>query len=413
MLVDYSDSGSSEGETAPAPKPVAGKKSTFQKVVDRSNPHKIRVDLAGLATDDTANGATPPTDRPAKRARTGGGAFSGFNDLLPAPKRTGRAGGGGDAAAAASGSRPEARSRGLGNGVSLKTGATPGFSREPEPAPESGLESGARNYEEHYQHYRGGPATLEGSPPEKMTSDVPTLASTTGTDQVEVKKTGKSTMFKPLSVARNAKKKKPVKTGVVEKTLPPHDTAQASSQASSRPSLFSLNEDFSAAPTVPSTGNYHPMIYRSGTPPDDVESPPDLAVPKDGGAADETSLPPGHDLPSLSASDSQSLDTIADDLNLTAAARRQLFGRQKGAGAGPMPAAVKVINFNTDQEYAANESLRASGDTVQHNPVRAIAPGKHSLKQLLGAASAQKEALEEHFASGRRNKKEAGSRYGW
>jgi hypothetical protein len=32
---------------------------------------------------------------------------------------------------------------------------------------------------------------------------------------------------------------------------------------------------------------------------------------------------------------------------------------------------------------------------------------------LVNAASSQKEALEESFAAGRRNKKEAGSKYGW
>ena len=106
---------------------------------------------------------------------------------------------------------------------------------------------------------------------------------------------------------------------------------------------------------------------------------------------------------------SQSLDDIAGDLNLSAAERRQLFGRQKGG----MKSATNVINFNTDKEYLHNEELRAAGETVTHNPVRAIAPGKHSLKQLVNAAQTQKDALEESFAKGRNNRKEAGSRYGW
>jgi hypothetical protein len=66
-----------------------------------------------------------------------------------------------------------------------------------------------------------------------------------------------------------------------------------------------------------------------------------------------------------------------------------------------------------DKEYAANEELRAKGETVQHNPVRAIAPGKHSLRQLVNAASSQQDALEEKFMTSKRNKKEAGSKYGW
>ena len=37
--------------------------------------------------------------------------------------------------------------------------------------------------------------------------------------------------------------------------------------------------------------------------------------------------------------------------------------------------------------------------------------GKHSLKQLVNAASNQREALEEHFAKGKSNRKDAGARY--
>jgi hypothetical protein len=75
--------------------------------------------------------------------------------------------------------------------------------------------------------------------------------------------------------------------------------------------------------------------------------------------------------------------------------------------------AINLVNFNTDQEYAHNEELRASGETIQHNPLRTVQPGKHSLRQLVSAASTQKDALEESWAAGRRNKKEAGNKYGW
>lgn len=44
--------------------------------------------------------------------------------------------------------------------------------------------------------------------------------------------------------------------------------------------------------------------------------------------------------------------------------------------------------------------------------VRALAPGKHSLKQLVNAVSSQREALEDSFAAGRRRKGESGARYG-
>jgi hypothetical protein len=102
------------------------------------------------------------------------------------------------------------------------------------------------------------------------------------------------------------------------------------------------------------------------------------------------------------------LDYIADDLNLSRAQRRQLFGRNAD------PSSSRILHFNTDVEYAANQEMAHKElAATQHNPVRAIAPGKHTLQQLVNAASTQKDALEESFATGKRNKKEAGAKYGW
>ncbi|KAJ4162519.1 hypothetical protein NW754_013947 [Fusarium falciforme] len=106
---------------------------------------------------------------------------------------------------------------------------------------------------------------------------------------------------------------------------------------------------------------------------------------------------------------SESLDTVADDLNLSAAQRRELFGR---GGLGKQ-AAKKVINFNMDKEYQHNEEIRASGEQQIHNPVRALQGGKHSLRQLVQNVQNQREALEDSFAKGRSNRKEASSKYGW
>lgn len=87
---------------------------------------------------------------------------------------------------------------------------------------------------------------------------------------------------------------------------------------------------------------------------------------------------------------------------------RQLRGRN--ARSGP----INIVDFNVEQEYNINEQNRALGLTLpQANPLRSIAPGKHQLSSLLNAAQSQKTALEEHFAEGKRNKKEAGSKYGW
>ncbi|RMZ90737.1 hypothetical protein DV736_g2034, partial [Chaetothyriales sp. CBS 134916] len=78
------------------------------------------------------------------------------------------------------------------------------------------------------------------------------------------------------------------------------------------------------------------------------------------------------------------------------------------------PPAKKTSLFSLGEPLnIPDPELIAKGDQIQHNPVRAIAPGKHSLRQLVNAAQGQKDALEDSFAIGKQNKKEAGSKYGW
>ncbi|KAL8956075.1 MAG: hypothetical protein Q9183_006424, partial [Haloplaca sp. 2 TL-2023] len=134
-LVDYSESEGSDAEVKQekqkATKPATStQKPAFHKVVDRSNPHKIRVNLPEQvkeAAEDNKHEDEPP----AKRAKTGGGAFGGFNSFLPAPKRAGTVGG-----------VTGAKRNGLSSGVSLKTGAAPGFTREAQPEAPEPLETG-------------------------------------------------------------------------------------------------------------------------------------------------------------------------------------------------------------------------------------------------------------------------------
>ena len=66
-----------------------------------------------------------------------------------------------------------------------------------------------------------------------------------------------------------------------------------------------------------------------------------------------------------------------------------------------------------DSEYAANEHARQTGDAVEHRAVKAIAPGKHSLQQLVNNARTQQGAMEDKWAEGRRERGEAGGKYGW
>ncbi|PQE21134.1 stress activated map kinase interacting protein [Rutstroemia sp. NJR-2017a BVV2] len=402
-LVDYSDSEDSDAPDTNVAKPstTSSGKPAFQKVVDRSNPGKIKVSLpqAALKEGDTSN--EPPT----KRAKTGGGAFGAFNSFLPAPKRSGQATG------TSLGGGNGARKGGLAAGVSLKTGAAPGFSREPEPEREHEVKDTAENHDA--EPAESG--SEMGLPPPKSLVDEQKPPE-------EVKLVGKPLMFRPLSVARKPAKKKPQNLSSITSTpttVQPRDspdtpsTPQTDSKtAKPQPklSLFSLEvESVANTPTTstPSSGTYHPLLYQP-SPSTTSNSQPiyeSSSTPTTPHFAHLPSVP----TPPLNAN-FDSLHTIADSLHLSAAERRQLFGRNNKNNNAQ---ATKIINFNTDEEYKHNEELRQAGEQVVHNPVRAIAPGKHSLKQLVTAAQSQKEALEESFASGRNNRKEAGSKYGW
>ena len=403
-LVNYSGSESdSDNEakvTTPGPtnpKPTSNKPA-FQKVVDRSNPHRIKVSLPETARATTEDGDVNQ-EPPAKRAKIGLGGASGFNSFLPAPKRTAAPNGGSSIGGVRRGA--------LGSGVNLKTGATPAFSREPativdESTGGDGVDQGGSVVES------SGPDAAPSSTDKRPDKPTPEVG-------VEPKK--KSTMFKPLSIANKKTTKK--KVPPADSLRPPEPTTGGLTQPSkgvSKASLFSSAEEPIEYPNSGSTikGTYQPMVYHTEKstimPPTNPYS--GESTPTDDYATADSTYSQGQ----ISNSRPQSLDAIANDLNLSASAKRQLLGRDhKSNKAHPSqsPTVPNIVNFNTDEEYAANELLRQAGETVQHNPVRGIAPGKHSLRQLVNAASNQKDALEESFASGRRNKKEAGSKYGW
>ncbi|RYP45384.1 hypothetical protein DL768_008274 [Monosporascus sp. mg162] len=398
-LVDYSDS-ESEAETPAQPPPKAapapGAKKPFQKVVDRSKTGKILVNLpqtSGRDESETTNGGDQP---PAKRQRTGGGggAFSNFNSFLPPPKNTGK-----PAVASSSGKSAPMP------GINLKTGAAPGFSRELDG--DSYDEMGARV---------GNADSAESSRPSQQPS-IPEGQK----PAEEVKLVGKPMMFKPLSVSRKPAKKNATKAATGSK---PSSTASTPSSATitealaseaktkeeapkKKVSLFSISDELEDTDEVERTApnaSYEPM-FTSG---DDISTEEAFAQ-YDAQHANfanpqVASTTTGH-------GQSDSLDAIASEMNLSAAARRELFGR-RGAP-GPAASATKVVNFNTDLEYAHNEELRASGEQQTYNPVRAIAPGKHSLRQLVNNVHSQREALEESFAKAKSNKNEAGAKYGW
>ena len=400
VLVSYSDSEESDAEPANVPAKVPAVHASTSKPnaafsVDKSNPRRIRVNLqesaaAGSSEDQIADEPSSKRQRVA-----GGGAFSDFNSFLPAPKREGQQ-------PHSNNEKAKSQPRKV---FSLKTGAEPGFSRESDA--ELRQLFSERDNSDSSRHGDGTKLidTPSTAPATRATPDL--------VPQGPATKTGKPMMFKPLSVARNPKKRKSAPLAAAG-VMPPQTTstpkaAYPAPQTRPKINLFTPSGGRDTAPGAPITVDtqYEPFVYETGGQEShEVES-------------FDASVEPGFDHTTNSIATSsgvappatglQSLDTIASDLNLDATARRQLFGR-KGDKAG---IAVNVVNFNTDKEYAANEALRNSGEQVQHNPVRAPTSGKHSLKQLVNMASGQKDALEESFASGRRNKKEAGSKYGW
>lgn len=397
VLVPYSDSEGSDSEpnstTQSTSRSSIGNsgKPNFKKVVDRSNPHKIRVILqepSNRAAGEEEEEHGPST----KKAKIDSGAFSGFNSFLPAPKRD-----------ATTNGRPTG---GLNRGVSLKTGATPGFCREPIPTLDTIHDEEVRVLETIDENAEDGdnirPMLSMG------------YISEEGVTEAQASKKGNIAMFKPLSVARKPKRKK---TSAVDDCTAKDATATMPSRTdepAKKASLFSTADGDHVQVGYPSThGEYRPMFYEpaSAKPLKDQTSQP--ASNPYASYADEVEGQATLKEKKIQTPDSgpemlQSLDDIAADLNLSASAKRQLLGRNKAN-----QSSINIVSFDTDREYAANEILRHAGEQAQHNPVRAIAPGKHSLKQLVNAASNQKDALEEHFASGRRNKKEAGSKYGW
>ncbi|KAK4993767.1 hypothetical protein LTR66_005911 [Elasticomyces elasticus] len=395
VLVGYSDSDSSDTENMPTTKiaraTAPSAKPAFQKVVDRSDPQKVKVSLPVApivgVTLDGSDEATPP----AKRARVGG-AFSSMNSLLPTPKRI----------AAGTGGFTSGR-RGLGTGINLKTGAAPAFSREPEPEREDN-----KINEDSVQQ-----DDTVAENPLLTTLKLPEPNSNQDVKIADVKLVGKPSRFVPLSVSR--KKQKPKRTTSTDVTS---TTTGASSTSSStreskppaRPkvSLFSVNNsenDPDYSTTQIAAGSYRPMFSEEHV---------------DAGAATATidssknepvmqSLSSGHTTTPIA--NPESLHSIAESLNLSASARRQLLGR-RSAKDSPL-AAISVRNMNVDEEYAANEELRAAGQAVEHRAVRSVAPGKHSLQQLVNAAATNQDALEDSWARGRTNKAEAGKGYGW
>lgn len=417
-LTAYSDS-ESDGEAPSLPKPSTlrqAPKPTFQKVVDRSNPGRIKVSLSGAVPKDDIQDDAPP----AKKPRLGGGGLGGFNAMLPAPKKPA-------ASASVSASSTTGGKRGLGkglaSGVNLKTGAEPAFKRE------SKVE--AEEYDENGNQIKKEPLNKEDframlnlplpkTEPNRE-QNLETRAEQPPTIVQEPQEPPKpiAPRFVPMSVGKG-KKKKPLParpgsssvggTSASGKAQPPSQPSLSPAEPVRKPkvSLFgtSTGADAPAKTSGPheTPGEYQPLLH--GTDEEDDAPVPDKHFAQT--TQQFTQLAPS--LPSQNAP--HDLSNIATELNLSEAERRQLFGK-RGKGDANFSGA-RIVEFNTDTEYAHNEHLRQQGEQVQHNALKSISgTGKNSLKSLVSAATTQKDALEDHFAAGHRNKREAGNRYGW
>ncbi|TLD15490.1 uncharacterized protein PgNI_01300 [Pyricularia grisea] len=419
-LVNYNSDSDSETEASPvAPaastatttsQPATAKKP-FQKLIDRSNPGKIVVSLPQSSGSD---------EPPAKRARTegkGGGLFSSFRSALPAPKKTAP-----PAVAKSTASASEGGARAVPFSF-FKTSSEAAFSREP-------VASQPADVDDDYDtaaELGGGPGLKLNLPPPKSQQsgtsnpvDSSTSAEPKPEPEKEVKLVGKPLMFRPLSVARKpaGKKNTVAKPKSIPAAAPPKQPTEPAASKTAGPfaeppkkkqkvSLFSLGEDAAEPAGEPeppaSTNGYAPMFEDS--------------VTEDAVYSDYASYQPpeAYSQPTsvVSGSQDQSLDAIANDLNLSAAARRELFGRG-GSAAAQSATASKVINFNLDQEYRSNEEMRASGELqAPAKAVKGIAPGKHNLRQLVNAVQSQREALEDSFVQNKAKQADASSRYGW
>ncbi|KAK0945963.1 hypothetical protein LTR29_002543 [Friedmanniomyces endolithicus] len=381
-LVAYSDSESSDTEAPPA-----AKAPTFSKPESR----KIKVALPTLQAEPQLSDRPSAGDEPpAKRARTAG-AFGGFNSLLPAPKR---------AAGVAQ------ATTGVRKGVNLRTSSEAAFSRGVVGANVAegggvGLEVRGEEDGEGYDEF-GDKARVVGAGVEGVEVK----------GGVELRVVGKATRFKPLSVAN--KRKKPVggKKAVAAPAAATTETHIAVDDVR-KPATEGGAIPQEVAPVVPK-----PKRSLFAVQQEEEVTPPELM--DEGYTALETPEPaqappafPQQSTMPAPAPPPNPLEALASSMNLTPSQRRQLFGRSS-LNNSHNPQTPNLVHFNTDTEYAANETLRQStGETEAHRAVKTVAPGKHSLQQLVNNARVNQEGIEDKWAEGRRKRGEGGSAYGW
>jgi hypothetical protein len=344
-LVDYSDSDESGDETmTPAhaeqkltPTPAnneqkphpATTKSAPPKLVDRANPSKITINLPTSAEKHTIESEAPVAK---KQKTSGGGIFANMKNALPAPKKTGSLPG----------------KRGLGSGVSLKTGADKAFSKERVPVePKAPVEKAEPN------------DTANTTKPKDKKPEEKQSEEKESEDKLVWKKPDRNPwegmpIFKPQAVLQaEAKKKKKLAAKAAAAAAIATESTQATSSpstsTSAAPAKSKFAFDLGLTPQFepetkppPAKGPYEPMFFKT------ANSHP---------AADLTTKDPSSKPMSPSKpADSHGLDS----LNLSAADRRVLFGRK-----GQVPEGLDMKTFNVDEQYAANQEFAKSEEAAK------------------------------------------------
>ncbi|TGZ82457.1 hypothetical protein EX30DRAFT_394752 [Ascodesmis nigricans] len=375
MLVDYSDSDASDTEsqkTVPPPepekKPVSGlagllpKPKRRQKDVSTDDgPKKIVVNLPKIDEPELL-------EQPPSKIRRIGGGGSGLSSMLPAPKK-----------------RKEAEAA-----AETKNG-TKGANK---PRVLGGASAGAR--EVGFVRLPGEVLDVEN---EATAPPKPPPVSGSATMFIPQSVVGKKTI-QPMSAFRKKGGKAATGTIKVAGAGVPPPKPKVSLFGSVAASTTS-SSSYTGLPVI--SGEYKPIMLETAQP----APKPNEDVAMDTGLSSENLVELGQNV-ILESKPANDLAAVVDAVGLDEAAMRQLYGR-RGRGKEQ----ITLSNFSVDEEYRKNEINRALGLAEEHKTVRSIKPGKHQLKSLLTAVQSQKDALEDSFAESKRNRQEAGNKYGW
>ncbi|KAF8464081.1 mitotic checkpoint regulator, MAD2B-interacting-domain-containing protein, partial [Kalaharituber pfeilii] len=235
-----------------------------------------------------------------------------------------------------------------------------------------------------------------------------------------------ATQFLPQSVARkpivpaSAFRKK--KTTATTATTSSTSTISTTSKPAEKISLFSAVPAPSPSAPSPSVSasasasastksvDYTPLLVTSAP-----EPPPEAPPSVDADTVDPNAYGYGNGYYNNAGSkptsqpepDPNDLEAIARNAGLDDNELRQLLGRHRNRSSAASSSAAPVIKtFSVAAEYDSNAAAIRAGtlQAYQVNPVRSIAPGKHQLSQLLNAAQAQRGALEDKWAEGKRKR---------